>query len=381
MRSLRLATTFAAVVLAGVVPVVAAPSASAETRRDRQWYLKTLDVAAAHKITQGSGVVVAVLDTGVGKHPDLDGQVVDGVSLAAGEGTSLTDNDGHGSSMAGLIVAKGGNADHLLGIAPKAKVLSVRTGAGRTGMGKTNIPEGIRWAVDHGAKVINISAGGKLEDGGPEAVKYALDHDVVVIAGSGNVEQFPAGSGVIQPASIPGVVAVSAHDRDGNVWSGAIGGPEVVLSAPGVAIPAVSAAGGGRVVGYYESTNGTSNSTAIVSGAAALIRAKYPDLPAKDVIQRLISTADEAGAPGRDPQYGYGRLNLVKALTADVAPVAANPLLQSARSSGQAASAAPEAGEDSLGPALRLAAIAGGAVCLLLVVVLVLVLALRRRRA
>ncbi|GGM05722.1 S8 family serine peptidase [Dactylosporangium sucinum] len=381
MRALRLATTIVAVVAAGLVPVVAAPSASAETRRDRQWYLKTLDVAAAHKITQGAGVVVAVLDTGVGKHPDVDGQILDGVSLAPGEGTSLTDNAGHGSSMAGIIVAKGGNADHLLGIAPKAKVLSVRTSTGSKGMGKTNIPEGIRWAVDHGAKVINISEGGKLEAGGPEAVQYALDHDVVVVAGSGNVAQFAAGSGVIQPASIPGVVAVTAHDRNGNAWSGAITGPEVVLSAPGVAIPSVSAAGGGRVVGYYESTDGTSNSTAVVSGAAALIRAKYPDLPAKDVIQRLISTADDAGAPGRDPQYGYGRLNLVKALTADVAPVAANPLLQSARSSGQAASAAPAADDDGLAPAIRLAAIAGGGVCLLLVVAGILFLTLRRRRA
>jgi membrane-anchored mycosin MYCP len=316
-----------AAVLTGLAPIVAVPApAAAQTMRDRQWYLQTLDVAAAHQLSTGAGVVVAVLDSGVGTHPDLDGQVIAGISYAPGTGTSRTDNDGHGSSIAGVIAAKGGTPDHLIGIAPNAKILSVRTGTGTPGLGASHIPEGIRYAVDHGATVINISQGGKLERGSREAVQYALDHDVVIVAGSGNISRFPPGSGVIEPAAFPGVIAVSAYGRDGTVWDGAIGGPEVVLTAPGVDIPTVCAEGGIRTVGYYLTGEGTSIATAVVSGAVALIRAKHPQLSANDVIQRLISTAEDAGAPGRDPNYGYGRLNLVQALTTDLPAVATNPL-------------------------------------------------------
>ncbi|GAA2611308.1 hypothetical protein GCM10010399_47690 [Dactylosporangium fulvum] len=328
MRVLRPVALAAALAVMAATPVVAAPAASAQTMRDRQWYLTTLDVAAAQKITQGEGVVVAVVDSGIGEHPDLDGQALAGISYLSDD-NSLVDDSGHGSGMAGLIAAKGGNADHLLGIAPKAKVLSVRTMTGSAPAPGTwtRIPDAIRWAVDHGAKLINISTGGYLETGSWEAVRYALDHDVLVVASTGNAKEFPDRTAVLDPASIPGVLAVTAVNRDGKVWDGALHGPQTVLAAPGVDIPLASAAGGGRVIGYHESTNSTSNAAAIVSGAAALIRAKYPQLPVKDVVQRLIATADDAGAPGRDPEYGYGRLNLVKALTADVAPVAANPLL------------------------------------------------------
>ncbi|MDG6108547.1 S8 family serine peptidase [Dactylosporangium aurantiacum] len=374
MRAVRKAAVVVAVLVAAA-PVLAAQPAWAETMRDRQWYLKTLDVAAAQKVTAGDGVVVAVLDSGVGTHPDLDGQVLDGTSFVGEPGSFRTDNDGHGSSMAGIIAAKGGSADHLLGIAPKAKILPVRISASGTAIGATNIADGIRWAVDHGAKVINISTGGTvIERTAEDAIRYALDHDAVVVAGSGNASQFPSGSGVLAPARFPGVVAVSAIDRDGNAWAGAIRGPEVVLTAPGVAIPVISASGGGRVVGYYPSSDGTSAATAVVSGAAALIRAKYPQLPAKDVIQRLIATADDAGTPGRDPDYGYGRLNLVKALTTDVPAVPSNPLLAASPTAGAADDGGPAGGVDLV----LVAAVAGGVV-LLLVVVLGGWLLLRRR--
>ncbi len=372
MKTLRalLATTVAAATLA---PAISPTPAWAQTIRERQWYLQTLDVPAAHRISTGAGVIVAVLDSGVGKHPDLDGQVIDGISYAPGTGTSLTDNHGHGSSIAGVIAAKGGTSDHLLGIAPEAKILSVRTGTGSPALGKTNIPDGIRYAVDHGATVINISEGGKLERGGPEAVQYALEHDVVIVAGSGNMSQFQPGSGVIQPAAFPGVIAVSATDRAGKVWDGALGGPEVVLTAPGVDIPTVCAEGGGRTAGYNLTGNGTSISTAIVSGAAALIRASHPGMTANDVIQRLISTADDAGPPGRDRDYGYGRLNLVQSLTADVPAVASNPL-QPARTSPAA-----ESGRQLVSDG-RLALLASGG-CLIALLAGTGVFVLRRRRS
>ncbi|MER7005511.1 S8 family serine peptidase [Dactylosporangium sp. NPDC000555] len=377
MRVLRPVALAAALAMMAATPMVAAPAASAQTMRDRQWYLTTLDVAAAQKITQGEGVIVAVLDSGIGEHPDLDGQALAGISYLSDD-NSMADDSGHGSGMAGLIVAKGGDADHLLGIAPQAKVISVRTMTGSAPGTWTYIPETIRWAVDHGAKVINISGGGRVEAGGRWAVQYALDHDVLVVASTGDAKEFPGRTAVLEPASFPGVLAVTAVDRDGKVWDGALHGPQTVLAAPGVDIPMVSAAGGGRVVGYYESTNGTGNAAAIVSGAAALIRAKYPQLPVKDVVQRLIATADDAGAPGRDPEYGYGRLNLVKALTADVAPVAANPLL-----SGRQGAPDDEVGSHTfpnvLGDAI-IQMLTIGAVCVGLLLLAGLILLLTRRR-
>ncbi|MGI5243064.1 S8 family serine peptidase [Dactylosporangium sp. CA-139066] len=343
--------------------------------RDRQWYLQTLDIAAAHRLSTGEGVIVGVLDSGVGPHPDLDGRVLDGISYVPGNNNSRVDGNGHGSAMAGIIAANGGTDDHLLGIAPRAKILSVRTGNGGKSLGRTNIPNGIRWAVDHGATVINISEGGKLEPGGQAAVRYALDHDVVVVAGSGNVSQFAPGSGVIEPAAFPGVIAVSAVDRTGIVWDGAIGGPEVVLTAPGVDIPAVCAEGGGRVPGYYLTSNGTSNAAAVVSGAAALIRARYPNLPAAGVIQRLISTAEDAGPPGRDPDYGYGRLNLINALTADVSTTGTNPLLPTASPTLDSGS-----GRDGSGVSAGFLIVAAGGCLVLMLAGVAGAVGVRRRR-
>ncbi len=378
MRAVHKAAVLA-VVLAGAAPVVAVPPAWADTMRDKQWYLKTLDIAAAHKITTGDGAVVAVLDTGVGAHPDIDGQVAEGVSFVgetSDPNSFRTDNDGHGSAMVGIIAAKGGNADHLLGIAPKAKILVVRSMLNGETFATSNILESVRWAVDHGAKVINISNGSdRVQRGTEEAIDYAIAHDVVVVAGSGNVSAFPDGSGVIAPARLPGVVAVSAVDRDGKAWDGAIRGPQVVLSAPGVGIPVVAAVGGLNLdPGYHLASNGTSNATAVVSGAAALIRAKYPQLPAKDVIQRLISTADDAGPPGRDPDYGFGRLNLVKALTVEVPAATANPLLPSPTAAG-------EAGGGGSGTGVSPLILAAGGFLVLLVSALAGWLLLRRRRA
>ena len=366
-----------AMMLIGAVPVSATPAEAQTTMRDRQWYLQTLNVAAAHQLSTGDGVIVGLLDSGVGPHPDLDGRILDGFSYVPSNPSSLIDGAGHGSAMAGIIAANGGTDDHLLGIAPHAKILSIRTGSASKSLGRTNIPDGIRWAVDHGATVLNISEGGKLERGGEDAVRYALEHDVVIVAGSGNIAAFAPGTGVIEPAAFPGVIAVSAVDRTGTVWDGAIGGPEVVLTAPGVDIPTVCAEGGGRLAGYYPSSNGTSNATAVVSGAAALIRAKYPQMPARDVIQRLISTADDAGPPGRDPDYGYGRLNLLKALTADIPATDTNPLLPTAVTPTPG-SAVDRAG-NSRSSGIWIAA-AGGCMVLVLAGVAGGVVAGRRRR-
>jgi subtilisin family serine protease len=180
----------------------------------------------------------------------------------------------------------------------------------------TAIGPGVRWATDNGAKVVSISAGGDPSRDTQKAIENAIAHDVVVVAGVGNT---PDLSQVAYPAAYPGVVAVAGVDRDGKRASISVTGPQAVLSAP--AVDVVSTNPGDK----YGNSRGTSDATAIVAGAAALVRAKFPNLSAIEVIHRLTATAIDKGPQGRDDQYGYGIVNLVGALTADVPPLRTSP--------------------------------------------------------
>jgi type VII secretion-associated serine protease mycosin len=368
----RVPAALVAVLAAVLAVAVPAAPASAEDVQAKEWYLTALDLAAAHRISTGQGVVVAVLDSGVADHPDLAGQVLDGTDLTPDNETKgRLDEDNHGTGVAGIIAAKGG-AGHALGIAPGARILPVRV---NIGLPPDNAPEGIRWAVDHGAKVINLSNGvPDVTDEQVAAVNYALAHDVVVVAAVGNTTE--GDSAVISPAAIPGVLAVAGTDQTGNAWSGSVHGSQVALAAPAADIETLANHQPDGEPGGYIRPTGTSAAAPMVAGAAALIRAKYPQLHAADVINRLLVTADDLGAPGRDPVYGYGRLNIVKALTADVPPVARNPLL------GASPAPSPAAVRHSglPGTAVLVAVAAGAAVLVILVVVVVLVAGARRRR-
>jgi subtilisin family serine protease len=180
----------------------------------------------------------------------------------------------------------------------------------------SHLDGGIDWAIEHGASVICIAAGG--EDAGSlrGAVERAISNDIVVIAGVGN---YPIATAVRYPAAYPGVVAVAGVDRNGNQAAISVEGPEVVIAAPAVDIVSTGLRGPG-LTGYRTGT-GTSDATAIVAGAAALVRARFPNLSAAEVVHRLTATADDKGLIGRDNEYGYGIVNLVKALTADVPPL------------------------------------------------------------
>jgi hypothetical protein len=134
---------------------------------------------------------------------------------------------------------------------------------------------------------------------------------------------------VSEPANVPGVIAVSATTRSGGLWFGSARGPEIALAAPGERI--VGAAPPAKSTSGYSIGDGTSGAGAIVSGVAALIRAKYPRLNAANVINRLIRTAKDLGPPGRDDDFGYGLVDPVAALTAPVPEVSQNPLLGSSR--------------------------------------------------
>jgi type VII secretion-associated serine protease mycosin len=311
----RLRRAAAAIAAVALCSVAAAPPAHADTVRDREWYLGFLHIPDAQHISQGDGVTVAVIDTGVNANqPELSGNVLPGFDSVAND-NGWVDFDGHGTAVASLIAAHGTTAtDGTLGIAPKAKILPIT--AGVTKIEHFALVNGIGWAVRHGAKVINISV---LDEGADDlrvAIDQALAADVVVVAGVGNA---PDAGRVGYPAAYPGVIAAAGVDRDGNHAAISVTGPEAVLAAPAVEL-SVPWTNGQYVINY-----GTSFATAIISGVVALVRAKYPTMPAAEVVHRLIATAIDKGPPGRDDQYGYGIVNPVAALTADIPPLAASP--------------------------------------------------------
>lgn len=308
-RATRILLAF--VIAVGVTLQPATP-ARADRVRDLQWHLDFLNVSEAHKISKGRGVTVAVIDSGVdARHPDFAGAVLPGVDLVDDTDTGHTDLTGHGTAMAGLIAARG-RGRGALGIAPEAKILPVREQS--FSYSGSQMIDGIYWAIENNADVICIAAGGNHSTDLEAAIAAALQADIVVVAAAGNR---PESTRVEWPAAYPGVIAAAGVDRNGNHAEVSVTGPEVVLAAPAVDIVSPNTT---RESDYGKGT-GTSNSTAIIAGAAALVRAKYPELSAAEVVHRLTATAIDKGPPGRDEQYGYGVLNLVAALTADVPPM------------------------------------------------------------
>ncbi|RPE34524.1 S8 family serine peptidase [Kitasatospora cineracea] len=214
--------------------------------------------------------------------------------------------------MASLIAGHGhGDGEGVVGLAPGAKILPIFHGDGGS------MPKGIKWAVDHGAKVINISevTDTAERDSFTEAVAYALQHKVLIVAGAGN-----DGGPVLPPADVPGVLAVGAVDKNRKVWPQSNSGPQLMLTAPGVDVVMAGTGGPGSCTSQYCMADGTSDSTAYVSAAAALVFAKYPDLTPGQVANRLVKTAAAPAGVSQlpDSRYGYGVIRPYEALTADI---------------------------------------------------------------
>ena len=320
--------------LAVLTPAVATP--------DGQWYLDSLHIRQAQEISTGRGVTVAVIDSGIDKtRPALEGQVVEGKCFGGAEGTDPTlDFVGHGTAMAGLIAGNGKDRRHILGLAPRAKLMPLCVNVRNTTDNSTfvDVSPAIRYAADHGADIISMSLGALEKHAGDDAVarlhsavSYAEDKDVVLVAAAGNKGQIET---TPSPARLAGVVAVTGSNENGSLWKKSIPSKDVVLTAPAEHLLTTNTGTvddsehGPHDTSGYQITGGTSAATALVAGTAALVRSKYPKLDAANVINRLIKTADHQGSPGRNPQYGYGIVDPVEALTADVAPVKANPLGQ-----------------------------------------------------
>ncbi|WP_022890020.1 S8 family serine peptidase [Agromyces italicus] len=329
-----LAKTATAAVAAAAVLLGGAAPARADTVRDYEYWLGDYGFTTAWNTTKGKGVTVAIIDTGVnGNVAELRGAVAGGTDVS-GLGTpdgqtpvGDPEESGHGTMVASLLAGRGtGEGTGVIGVAPEAELLTVSVAFGQdTGAEKSNdeqIAEGVRWAVDNGADVINMSLTRNTRDwpeSWDEAFTYAFEHDVVVVAAAGN-----RGSGTAEvgaPATIPGVLAVAGVDKQKNASLGA-SSQGITL---GVAAPSEDLVGvrpDGRVVIW----DGTSAATPLVSGLVALVRAEFPELDAANVINRVIRTADPNGHEVPSPLYGYGLIDPVPALEADVEEVEANPL-------------------------------------------------------
>lgn len=331
-----------ALAVAAMAAVSVSAPAAADSIRDKEWWLGQYDVRQAWKVTKGRGVTVAVIDSGVDdKQPDLKGSVTaatDMSGLGADGTTPIGSSESlfHGTAVASVLAGHGHGKDGkagVVGVAPRAKLLSASVWLG------ANMPSGasdqraevakaVRWAVDKGASVINLSLGWNdpsWPTSWDSAFRYAAKHDVVVVACVGNRSQ--GATQAWSPSTIPGVIGVTGLRKNGTVSKAeSAPGIAVDLAGPGENIPVSWYRGG------YANAEGSSFATPVVAGAAALIRAAHPHMSAANVINRLYVTArpvkdhhgtTSAGRP--DPLVGRGRVDVGAAVTKKIPSVTANP--------------------------------------------------------
>ena len=408
-----------ATVIAAVWVVTGNAPAFADQVRAQEWWLSALDVTPAWQLSKGGGVTVAVLSDGVdAAHADLAGAVTAGPDFTNSGETTSTFVGLQGTAIASLIAGRGhgpGHSSGVVGVAPRARVLSVRVtldpgdpaldqaavGAGLPGA----IASGIRYAVAHHARVIDLpvdpgqpspdqvaalpipprqttppeltgitaAAGGSSAE--QAAVAYAVRKGVVLVAPAGD-----NGTGTDAPdfpAAYPGVIAVGAFDQNFVRATFSSRQPYVALTAGGAGVIAADAAGG------YEVVDSTSGASAMVSGIAALIRARFPKLSAAQVTTALTSSAVYQPADRTTSGSGRGTVDAGRALIAAAAMAAPANERAGAGAVSLAAPTAPSAApatSNALAPrVLRAAIISAAALILLLLLVTVYAAAGRRK--
>ncbi|SFL32551.1 Subtilase family protein [Paenibacillus sp. 1_12] len=275
-----------------------------------QWNLPSVDTELGWAISKGSkDVRVAIVDTGVDlDHPDLKDQLISGYNVVNSEMQPM-DDVGHGTHVAGVIGAIVNNRLGVAGMSWYNPIMPVKV-LDQSGAGSTYaVAQGIIWATDHGAKVINMSLGNYADANFlHDAIRYAFDHDVVLIAASGNDNSEQPGF----PAAYPEVFAVAATDANRNKASFSNYGDYIDVAAPGVNIAST------YPHNQYAALSGTSMASPHVTALAALIRSVNPSLKNKEVMQIMRDTATDAGPAGKDKYFGYGIIDVVAALKSAV---------------------------------------------------------------
>jgi membrane-anchored mycosin MYCP len=303
------------------VPVAIEPSPSQQCPDSSQiaatvgsvpWAQEALDWSSVWPLTEGQGITVAVVDSGVDASPQLAGKVT-AINLTS-SGYQDCSGDGHGTAVAGIIAARvPGQGNPFEGVAPDARILSVKVNSQQSGSSAV-LAEGIHDAAALGAQVINVSITTQDSPELRSAVAYALGRNAVIVAAGGNDEGEENCNGPCYPASYPGVLSVGAVQQDGSLVPFSNQRSHVAVTAPGVNV--TSTAPGGYAV---NSLSGTSFATPFVSGVVALVRSRYPSMSGPAVVNRIKETADGGTGPGT----GNGLVNPLQAVTAILAPAAA----------------------------------------------------------
>jgi membrane-anchored mycosin MYCP len=301
---------------AAAAPANCGPSFS-NPLSDTPWPLRRLRPELAWPLTTGAGVTVAVIDSGVSTtHPSLRGQVLRGKDFVQPGGVGDCDEVAHGTFVAGIIAGLRLPNSGFYGVAPGAKILPIRVLRDDQKSFDASLPgtiaEAIDYAVDQGAKVINLSLVTQPTPALANAVNRALASNVVLVAAAGNDGAAQGGGKVAYPAAIEGVIAVAGIDESDRHVATSTPGAHVDVAAPGTNIEGPAPQGNGFGV---RAGGGTSFAAAYVSGMAALIRSYYPDLPPERVAARITGTADHPPS-GRDDEVGYGVVNPYRAVTA-----------------------------------------------------------------
>ncbi|CAN5415938.1 N/A [soil metagenome] len=304
------------------------PNQADDLVRSREYWLDDYGIRDAWATTQGKGITIAIIDTGIDSGVrELKGVVVGGADFS-GHGAHngqkpVGSEPQHATMVASLAAGRGAGAGSgVIGVAPKASLLSLSIGFGGGRDSDAEVADAVRWAVDHGADVINMSLTRNTLDwpeSWDDAFLYAMQNDVVIVAAAGN-----RGSGTTEvgaPATMPGVLTVSGVDRNGSAsFNASSQGTTIGVAAPSEQLVGVVPGGG------YVTWSGTSGATPIVAGIVALVRAAHPDLDAANVVNRIIVTARDRGKSGPDFIYGYGLVDAEAAVTDDVGLVDANPV-------------------------------------------------------
>jgi subtilisin family serine protease len=325
----------AVAVLAALVSVAGPAFAAPGPPQAQEWWFDAWHVPALWSGgARGQGVTIAEIDTGVNaKLPELAGKVLPGTNYGTAGGDGRIDHAvelfGHGTAMASIMVANRGFMG-ITGLAPRARLLPVAVPLKGTNDrpkdGDDHLAEAIRWAANHGGKIISMSLGGERHrsQGQPcptdeqDAINHAISGGAIVLASSGNSGQM--GSPVEDPGVCLGVISVGAVDRRGTVPPFSSRHKYLTVTAPGVNIPSLA-----RVPRSAYAGDGTSQATAITAATLALIWSKYPALSGQQVVAQMLATLDHRSGT-QDPSYGYGIVNPYQAITMPLAAHAPNPV-------------------------------------------------------
>lgn len=269
------------------------------------WALPKIQAPAAWDHANGSGVVIAILDTGVnGAHPDLAANMVPGWNVYDNN-SNTADVHGHGTLVAGTAAMAANNAKGSAGVAWGAKIMPIRIASPDGYAYWSTVAQGIYWAADNGAKVVNVSFNGISGSTTVQnAAQYLRNKGGVVVVAAGN------SGGLENIASHDAMLSVAATDKNDARASFSSYGPYVDLSAPGVSVYTTTSSGG------YGNASGTSFASPIVAATAALMLSANSKITPAKIDDILKSTSIDLGASGADEYYGSGRVDAAKAVAA-----------------------------------------------------------------